>query len=241
MLPALLALVLVPPLPISRVTSDLVGSYYKGDGLGVNWSLDLRQDGSFSFEWQGCLGTYDQEAGRWRSDGDLVYLDGLKRKGELADRSIPAVLRPVQWGSRHYLVGSDGMLDFCNLINQGTEPRSEAHGLALLRQKDWTQQVGGMPNLPSDWRHLLLSKPVRGNILRALGSKRAEVNRGTQHGLRPGMKPFSQGPALVSYKIVSTSSERSVVEVLYGETTPSSGAISTLLYDPTLRPRCGER
>jgi hypothetical protein len=32
------------------------GDYYSGDGLGVNWSLELCQDGTFEFSWDGCLG-----------------------------------------------------------------------------------------------------------------------------------------------------------------------------------------
>src|SRR6202011_2040227 len=98
------------------------------------------------------------------SDGGQVHLDGLKRTGALADRSIPAVLWPVRWGPRLYLVGNNEMLDFCNRINQGAEPRSEARGLVLLRQKDWKRSAVGVPDLPGDWRHLLLLKPVRGRI-----------------------------------------------------------------------------
>lgn len=39
------------------------GSYYYGDGLGVNVELTLAPKSGFAFTWHGCLGLYDMNYG----------------------------------------------------------------------------------------------------------------------------------------------------------------------------------
>ncbi len=58
----------LPPPPIkvalrrgktpNPTVGDLVGGYYRGDGLGMNCGLRILPDDSFSFGWTGCLGMY---------------------------------------------------------------------------------------------------------------------------------------------------------------------------------------
>ncbi len=36
--------------------ATVAGEYYYGDGLGMNCSLTITQEGRFSFKWQGCEG-----------------------------------------------------------------------------------------------------------------------------------------------------------------------------------------
>ena len=63
------------PLPASAsVDDELVGTYYFGDGLGVNQELVLRPDGTFSCQWTGCLGDYGSTTGTWDRDGDRFLL-----------------------------------------------------------------------------------------------------------------------------------------------------------------------
>lgn len=63
------------PLPdAANVDEDYVGSYYCGDGLGVNQVLDLKPDGRFSCSWHGCLGDYGHTSGAWgRKDQHLYF------------------------------------------------------------------------------------------------------------------------------------------------------------------------
>ncbi len=42
---------------------DMAGDYYFGDGTGVNCSLTLSRGGNFTFQWQGCFGTYEKNNG----------------------------------------------------------------------------------------------------------------------------------------------------------------------------------
>src|SRR5262245_49099409 len=52
----------------------VAGSYYCGDGLGYNVTLKLKENGSYSAEWHGCLGKYGDASGSWRlSDKRIVF------------------------------------------------------------------------------------------------------------------------------------------------------------------------
>jgi hypothetical protein len=214
------------------------GDYYSGDGLGVNWSLELCQDGTFEFSWDGCLGNYDHQSGRWDIVDGLITFQARDRKPDGMEHSLPPSLRPVRWGERLYLIPPDELLDFCNEVNDGGEPRSDAHGLVLLRQDDWTLPVSGRPELPEPFQAYLLSEPVRGNLVKGDGERAGIVDRGSSQGLRPGMVLYSQGSLdLVQYRVISTSPDACVVEVIYDGDVVLEGPVSTLLWDETLRPK----
>lgn len=56
------------PLPPQALA--LVGKHFVGDGMGYNLELDLKADGRYYVEWQGCMGIYGTARGRWHLDGD---------------------------------------------------------------------------------------------------------------------------------------------------------------------------
>lgn len=61
---------------------------------------------------------------------------------------LPLQWVPVPWGDRMYLLEEKDIPLFAKYVNQGWEPRSEEHGLFLLRQQDWKKKVSGPPGLP---------------------------------------------------------------------------------------------
>jgi hypothetical protein len=220
--------------------ADLAATYYQGDGTGVNWSLELRQDGTFAFSWEGCLGNYDRQAGRWSLARELIELEVLERKPDPPGNSLPTSFWPIRWGGRVYLAAADELAEFCNFVNDGTEPRREAQGSVFLRENDWDLAVSGKPDVPQEMRSHLLARPVRGRIVRHVTTTSAVVNRGARDGLQPGMILYLQGSDFISYRVVSTSSATCRVETVYGETV-QDGPVSTLLYDARLRPECTPR
>jgi hypothetical protein len=234
------ALGLVAILAEGASTSDIAATYYQGDGTGVNWSLELRQDGTFAFSWEGCLGNYDRQAGRWKLVGEMMELEVLERKPDPPGKSLPTSFRPVRWGRRIYLVPADELREFCNFVNDGTEPRAEAQGLVFLRENDWNVAVAGKPDVPEATQSQLLASPVRGRIVRRLTTTSAVVNRGARHGLRPGMLLYFQGLDFLPYRVVATSDASCRVETVNGDSV-RDGPVSTLLYDPTLQPECGKK
>lgn len=86
----------IPEAPTSAETVS--GSYYRGDGLGYNVSLTLKENGDYAAEWHGCLGKYGVGSGTWQltdkrisfaptkeegmMEGHLQSLDVMKFKGD---------------------------------------------------------------------------------------------------------------------------------------------------------------
>jgi hypothetical protein len=77
------------PLPPTALPADgvadrgLVAEYYGGDGLGYNLLLSLREDGTFSCKWTGCLGDYGNASGVWSRSGDRVSFVSRQATGML--------------------------------------------------------------------------------------------------------------------------------------------------------------
>src|SRR5262245_52926145 len=58
----------------------VVGSYYCGDGLGYNVTLTLKEAGTYSAEWHGCLGKYGDASGSWKLSDKRIVLTPKKER-----------------------------------------------------------------------------------------------------------------------------------------------------------------
>lgn len=140
------------PIPDSQLVNgipfrDIVGSYYRGDGVGVNGMIDIGRDGRFSILASGCTGVYRRNRG-----GIVAYAETItlcpKRPEYLAGFSRdPITLVPVRWGDRVYLLPPGKMENFCFSIKAGMEPRNRKHGLFYLRAGTWSNPATGFPEL----------------------------------------------------------------------------------------------
>lgn len=177
------------------------GEYYFGDGLGVNVSLVIAPKSGYVFEWHGCLGLYDRNYGTVAWTNGRVRLSFTFENQSKGFQGIAPELIPVPWGSRHYLVPADEVVEFCNLVNSGQEPRREMHGLVLLRCGDERKRVPRFPKVPEAYREYLLLKPIRAAVI-AVGASTARpsvkdwrftdtlvtLDAGAKQGLRVGME-----------------------------------------------------
>ncbi|HEX5012142.1 MAG TPA: hypothetical protein VFY71_17280 [Planctomycetota bacterium] len=187
---------------------EWAGNYYEGDGMGENVSLAIAPRGGFVFEWHGCLGCYDRNYGTVDVvDGQLrlAFTFENERKGF---KGLAPTLVPMAWGERQYLVPADDVIGFCNEVNQGNEPRANAHGRYLLRQGDEGRHVTGWPDVPAEYRDCLLAQPVTATVM-AVGEPSTRpslttfnflefpmsIDAGRQQGLRPGMELYVTEPA----------------------------------------------
>ena len=199
------------------------GHYYYGDGLGVNVELDLAPKSGFAFAWNGCLGTYDMNYGDVvESDGRIRLLFKLsnERKGF---QGIAPEFFPVTWGDRHYLIPSDGVVEFANAINAGFEPRDSAWGEFLLKREDVSKAVTGFPILPAHYSGYLLSNPVDAEISEVRQSRREEsqgittvlLNVGATQGVKKGMEFYLHTPSgfFESAKVTRVDSSSSEAEI----------------------------
>jgi hypothetical protein len=61
----------------------VAGSYYCGDGLGYNVTLTLKDNGTYSGEWQGCLGKYGEASGTWTLSDKRIVLTPTNEEGNM--------------------------------------------------------------------------------------------------------------------------------------------------------------
>jgi hypothetical protein len=76
--------ILKPP----KDVSELPGTYYRGDGLGYNISLDLEQDQTYSAVLSGCLGEYGRSSGSWSLDEGRISFRPTEESTEMK-RHLP--------------------------------------------------------------------------------------------------------------------------------------------------------
>jgi hypothetical protein len=199
----------VPAAEVGRVA----GAYYQGDGLGVNWSLTVGAAGTFAFTWDGCLGRYDENEGDAVLEGGVLKLRPKKPLDHGMGKQLPLLWVPVRWGDRFYLLEEEDIPLFAKYVNQGWEPRTEAHGLFLLRRDDWKKKTSGPPVLPEKWSGLLLAQPVSARVVRVLANARAVIDKGSVHGLQVGMLLTAlRGNDWVDVSVQSVDQNQAIVE-----------------------------
>lgn len=188
------------------------------DGFDLIASLQFRDDGTFEFNWQGCMGPIASASGRYAPEGDVVRLqpasDGFRKERVVFSER----LRRVRWGPREYLIPDERMIEFVNAVNAGIEPRPTGFGIFYLREGDERIPVTGMPDVPEQWRDYLLSQPVTGRVVRVeLQETRTQrpivvLNAGSREGLQKGMSLFGFNPNRPSFSadlIVTEATETS--------------------------------
>jgi hypothetical protein len=209
---------------------EWAGEYYWGDGLGVNVTLLVAPKSGFAYWWEGCLGLYDLNYGGVEATGGRLKLLCELPNGREYYAGIDSELTPVLWGERHYLIASDKMLEFANYVNAGFEPRDKIYGSFLLRRGDERKAARGAPEVPVEYRNLLLAAPIRTRIS-SVGMSRSESNDsckstdrvtlvvldvGSAKGVRPGMEfyPFTPPSADVfSVRVTKVEADSSEAQV----------------------------
>ncbi|HEY7089651.1 MAG TPA: hypothetical protein VH518_16250 [Tepidisphaeraceae bacterium] len=183
------------------------GSYYAGDGLGVNTMLWLAPEGGFVFEWHGCLGLYDRNYGSAKAGDGLVRLQcELPNKRE-GFEGIEPDLHPIHWGQRIYLVADSEMLQFVNAINSGKEPRREIHGMFLMRDGDDQKPADAKPDLPAAQSALLLTKPLSCQISKT--GNQIQIDAGRAEGVFVGMELYATDHKISAWFDVTDVAEHS--------------------------------
>jgi len=203
------------------------GDYYYGDGMGVNVSLHLAPMAGYVFEWHGCLGLYDRNYGNVTETNGRIRLSFTFKNERKGFQGIAEELVPVPWGERRYLIPSDEIIDFCNKVNDGTEPRESNRGYFLLRRGDEKKMVSGFPSVPNDYRAYLLTKPILAEIT-GISSVTTRpsicewnfkdttviLNAGRNKGLLKGMEMLVTKPAHLVESVVITKVTEATAEAI---------------------------
>lgn len=203
------------------------GEYYSGDGLGVNVSLLLAPKAGYVFEWHGCLGLYDRNYGGVSFTNGKIHLSFTFKNEQKGFQGIAEQLIPVSWGERQYLIPSGDIVEFCNDVNAGTEPREDMHGRHLLREGDEKKKVRGFPAVPDEFRAYLLTKPIEATIT-TVGSYTTRpivcewkfkdtpvtLDAGSEAGILPGMEFHVRKPGNIVKSVTVTKVSRNSSEAL---------------------------
>ena len=239
-----------------KVTT-LAGDYFLGE-IGGYVRLTLDMGGDFSFEWY----TDDRQSVRYLGKADVVrgrlvlrprdphteaalrvLVNGLLTTSHAA--TVPPgkpgtaaeqlSFVPVRWGGRVYLVAGKELLEFCNAVNLGMEPRLRSiGGRFLLRAKvtkpflvgeedPAVEQARGLPRVPGQWQPYLLRAPVQGNVISVLSHTRGRINLGRKDGILKDMELFvgreprhgARVRAAAIARVLAVDADSSTVEVAH--------------------------
>lgn len=206
---------------------DWAGDYYDGDGLGRNVHLRISPQGGFVSTWSGCMGLYDLNYGPLQLRGNRLTLD-FELPNDAAGVGFPREFRFVKWGGRMYLLTEDELKPFVNAVNSGLEPHKEcipSCGFFRVRRGDDARAVSGVPDLPAEYRRLLLDRPITGTVTRILDSESekdadgygsrtttVEIDVGSDAGVWIGMELYADTSAFPGsgFKVIRTQETSSV-------------------------------
>lgn len=215
------------------------GSYYEGDGLGVNRRLLIAPESGFAFTWHGCLGLYDQNYGKAIWEKDRVKLSFTFENLEEGFQGLENEFIPVRWDERHYLIPPKKMIDFCNHVNSGWY-RTGVWGQFLLRDGDEKKKCIEKPDVPEKYRPYLLDQPIEAMVIEVgevvCDSNECEgeccspknevsitINKGKKDGVLPKMEFYildNDYPQYSKIKIIEVDESQSKGTKEVGEYTP---------------------
>ena len=188
-----------------KVTLEqLAGQYYHGGGTG-SLTIELNANGHYSYSWQSHDGGYQRDEGTAEVVDDFLSLHPQKTEtNRPSGRNPQARLLAVRWGTRFYLVPDGEILDFCDWVNLGLEPREGMYGRFYLRmvlteeliegrEELRLEAAGGLPELPTRWAPYLLKRPLQGEVIEVLKDEQAIIDLGLGEGLKVGMELFYFG------------------------------------------------
>jgi hypothetical protein len=228
---------------IQRELADLkdhswAGEYVRGDGLAENVRLALAPGTGFAVNVTGCgfIGWSETDFGAVSVTSGKLTLHSHTKPPDAPERSTE--MHYVRWGERSYLVAADEVIEFCNQVNSGREPRNEWLGEVFLRVDDWKRKATGSPHLPPDQRRYLLKQPIRAEIAvvhsstidAAPAARRTNVTigAGSKHGVFTGMDLYVVDPdvILVTARVTQADDETAeaiVEEFRIGDRAPAAG------------------
>ncbi len=145
---------------VTTANAELYGEYWMGDGISQTWLLRVKKDNSYDlFFWSDLIEFCYR--GEYCSIGDrMVLTNPIERKrtplgSHISDRH-PKMFIIVKWESRTYLVSEMDMIDFCNAINLGLEPRTLKLGHVYLKAGNEKININQKPKLPYPWNECIV-------------------------------------------------------------------------------------
>lgn len=201
--------------------SGIPGTYYFGDGLGVNCSLSLTSKGRFRFGWSGCLGEYDRNEGTWSLDGDIVVLKPKKPNQREGFQGMGVRFVPVTWGKRWYLVEESDMPGFAaSARKKGTENKDlELMGSGsdyVKRDANFKLPAkSGVPLLPHRYMHFYQHGPITAAVKRVNSNGTVDLRGSFGGRLQPGMLMAVEAFENIDLKVLTVTGDFATAQPRY--------------------------
>ena len=164
----------------------LIGIYYFGDGLGVNCTLELKKDHTFSFRWRGCLGEYDKNHGKWGLDGDVVVLDPELPNEQRGFQGLNVRFVPMIAHGQLLLADENGAPRAASLLKNFKVREQYAHGSDFLLTNSVPESRDGWL-CPARYRDFLENGPVRCKVTKVNADGTVILDEGVNGRLKPGL------------------------------------------------------
>lgn len=165
--------------------NDIAGHYVCRWGQGFA-NLDILADGRFSRTISGCF-TFDGAYGFARLVHGVLRLEPIAYDQLGGNAYALAPLYPIKWSTWRFLLSNEQILEFCNAINQGPQPRKQITADFYHREADREKKLEGLPALPGEWNRYLLKKPISATITQVRADRSATIDRGSKDGIQKGM------------------------------------------------------
>jgi hypothetical protein len=187
---------------------EFAGTFFWANGFESE-ILEIHPSGRFDLHYDCCTGGYHTSGGATLVDGhldlntDLIYVF----LGAAAQRK----LIPTRWGTRLYLVPSEHGRTFCdhvNLVGSSGHPG----GVFFIRAGDEEKKVIGLPDVPKEWRNMLLDRPLEGKIIAVMNPGRARVDFGSQQGVWKSMSIWANCDGSSWEEVVAVEATTCVIE-----------------------------
>jgi hypothetical protein len=208
---------------------DTSGHFERRWGQGFA-TLDILPDGRFAWTASGCW-SYEKEYGFAKVVDGALRLEPIPRGGHEVNPYILDPLYPIKWDKCTFLLAERQILEFCNTINQGPDPRTQITD-DFYHQDQWREnELEGLPVLPAEWNTYLLKNPVSATITQVGPDGSATINRGSQDGIKKGMHLKAHGVKGDEYpyrevEIIAVEDRSSVVRKLRNDDCASRQSLS---------------
>lgn len=224
---------------------EWAGTYYTGDGLGMNVAIAVAPKSGIAYTWHGCLGLYDA------NHGEIVETapDSLMIKWAIDPKKsqfgfLSSKLYFVRWGQRRYLVPEGRMRSLASQYNRGGWARDGLWGNPLRHEgrdernsERTTPSPAGRPQLPAEFAKLIINKPTHFTIssIKITGQKKigdnpdlkevqgeVELEGGRDRGLFVGTEidcdEGERSSSIEIYRVDESKSWGKFTATLYGKT-----------------------
>lgn len=155
---------------------EWAGSYYVGDGTGMNVTILIAPKAGVTYTWRGCLGLYDA------NHGDIVesFPGGVRVKLAIDParsryRFMDSTLYFVRWGDRRYLVPESQMDELVSNYNEGSYARNSLYSAPRKFTNDARPHgfgleptPAGVPELPPQYARQLILKRTELSVTEAI-------------------------------------------------------------------------